>query len=251
MNPQIIEVSWVAAFLAGIVSFLSPCILPLIPGYMSLVTKLSFEELTSDNPKSKTSKILIPTIIFVLGFSFVFVALGASASFIGHFLRENKQLLLQISGVLIIIFGIFVMEIINIPQLYREKRFNIQGNNLGMVGIFLLGCAFAFGWTPCVGPILATILLYASTSEETTKSGILLFIYSLGLGIPFIITGLAFSKALNTFKWIKKHYKYYKFIVGLTLVAVGILMLTNKIFYLNIYGQKVLDIFGIDFWKNF
>lgn len=250
MDPQVIDVSLAAAFIAGLISFLSPCVLPLIPGYMSLITKLSFEEI-SENSKSKISSVLIPSISFILGFTFIFVVLGASASYIGNFLRDNKQLLLQISGVLIIIFGIFVMEIINIPQLNREKRFSLKDNNFSLLGIFLLGSAFAFGWTPCVGPILATILLFASTSEETGKAALLLFTYSMGLGLPFILTGLAFNKALNTFKHIKNYYKYYKFIVGGILILLGIMMLTNKIFYINIYGQKVLDLVGIDFWKNF
>lgn len=251
MNPAEIQVSWVIAFLAGVISFLSPCVLPLIPGYVSMVSKMSFEELTGEATQGRTSKILIPSLLFVLGFSFVFVTLGASASFLGTFIHENKVLLLKISGVIIILFGLFSMDIIKIPQLYREKRLNIEGGNLGLVGIFLLGIAFGFGWTPCVGPILASILLYASTAEGAGKGAALLFVYSIGLGLPFIITGLALSKALTAFGWIKRHYGIYKILVGGTLVIVGLLMVTNSLFYLNIYGQKVLDWAGIDFWKTF
>lgn len=245
------EVSWVFAFLAGVVSFLSPCVLPLIPGYVSLVSKLSFEELSGCTPENKVKRILIPSIFFVLGFSVVFVLLGASASYIGSFLQQNKILLLQISGAIIILFGLFSMDIIKIQQLYRDRRFNLPLQNLGLIGTFLLGFAFGFGWTPCVGPILASILLYASTTEATGKGAALLFVYSAGLGLPFLLTGLALSTALSAFTWIKKHYGFYKITVGGTLVIVGILMVTNNLFYLNIYGQKILDFAGIDFWKSF
>jgi len=245
------EVSWIFAFLAGVVSFLSPCVLPLIPGYISLVSKLSLNELSECSTESRIKKILIPSIFFVLGFSVVFVLLGASASFFGTFLRENKILLLKISGVIVILFGLFSMDIIRIPQLYKEHRLNLPHRNLGLIGTFLLGFAFGFGWTPCVGPILASILLYASTTEAAGKGAALLFVYSAGLGLPFIVTGLALSTALGAFSWIKRHYGFYKFVVGGTLVAVGVLMVTNSLFYLNIYGQKVLDLVGIDFWKSF
>jgi len=251
MNPNLIEVSWIAAFLAGVISFLSPCVLPLIPGYLSLVTKLSFDELTDTENTNKIKDILIPSIFFGLGFTCIFVSLGISASFFGQFLQENKSLLLHISGVAIILLGFFTMELVNIPFLYKEQKLNIRTNSLGLFGTFLLGCAFGFAWTPCVGPILATILLYASTTGGALKGGLLLLVYSLGLGIPFILTGIAFNKALTAFKFIRKHYIYYKYIVGFTLIFVGLLMLFDKIYYLNIYGQKFLDLFGINFWQKF
>lgn len=251
MSPNLFEVSWIAAFLAGIISFLSPCVLPLIPGYLSLVTKLSFDELTNTEDTNKITDILIPSIFFGLGFTSIFVSLGISASFIGNFLQENKALILQVSGIAIILLGFFTMEIIKIPFLYREKKLDIQGNSLGLIGTFFLGCAFGFAWTPCVGPILATILLVASTTGGALKGGLLLLVYSLGLGIPFILTGIAFNRALTAFTFIRKHYIYYKYIVGITLIAVGLLMILDKIYYLNIYGQKILDIFGINFWQRF
>ncbi|NIP38402.1 MAG: cytochrome c biogenesis protein CcdA [Candidatus Dadabacteria bacterium] len=245
------QVSWLFAFLAGVVSFLSPCILPLIPGYLSVVTKLSFEELTGSSASSTLKKVLVPSIFFVLGFSFLFVILGASATFLGSFLQQNKFLLLKISGFIIILFSLIILEIIKIPSLYREKRIEIKSTNLSYLGPFLLGIAFGFGWTPCVGPILASILLYASTAEGALEGALLLFIYSLGLGLPFIITGLALTKALSAFSWIKKNYALYKYVTGGALLVVGILMVTNTLFYLNIYGQKILDSVGIDFWKSF
>lgn len=251
MNHAELQVSWIIAFLAGVISFLSPCVLPLIPGYVSMVSKMSFDELTGETTGRKTGRILVPSLLFVLGFSFVFVTLGASASYIGTFLHENKVLLLRISGVIIVLFGLFSMDILKIPQLYRERRLYFADGNLGLIGIFFLGIAFGFGWTPCVGPILASILLYASTAEGAGKGALLLFIYSIGLGLPFIVTGLALSKALTAFGWIKRNYGLYKIIVGGTLIIVGILMVTNNLFYLNIFGQRALDWAGIDFWKAF
>ncbi len=252
MNPsEVVHVSWLFAFLAGVISFLSPCVLPLIPGYVSMVSKMSFEELTDGSMEGKASKIFLPSLFFVLGFSFVFVSLGAGASFVGTFIQENKVLLLRVSGVIIILFGLFTMDILKISYLYRERRLNLPAGNIGLVGTFFLGIAFGFGWTPCVGPILASILLYASTAEGAGKGAALLFVYSIGLGLPFILTGLALSKALTAFGWIKRHYNLYKIIVGGTLIAVGVLMLTNNLFYLNIYGQRALDFIGLDFWKTF
>jgi cytochrome c-type biogenesis protein len=250
-GSEVVHISWLFAFAAGVVSFISPCVLPLIPGYLSLVTKLSFDELTQTNRSKTLKRVLIPSLFFVLGFSFLFVTLGASATFIGGFFQKNKFLLLKISGVAIIIFSLFVLEIIKIPQLYREKRIEVNTYNFSYLGPFLLGIAFGFGWTPCVGPILASILLYASTAEGALEGALLLFIYSLGLGLPFILTGLALTKALSAFSWIKRNYGIYKYVTGGALMIIGILMVTNKLFYLNIYGQKILDSIGLDFWKTF
>jgi len=254
MSPSPPEISWYFAFLAGVVSFLSPCVLPLVPGYISMVTNLSFAELSDMQEGSSSGKvknILFPSLLFVLGFSFVFILLGTSASFIGGFISTHKIILLRVSGVIIIIFGLFVMEVVKISKLYEEKRINLPTKNLGMLGTFFLGIAFGFGWTPCVGPILATILLYASTTEGAAKGAFLLFIYSLGLGLPFIITGLALTKALVAFSWIKRHYTAYKYTVGGILIIVGVMMVTNNLFYLNIYGQKIMDVFGLNFWQRF
>jgi cytochrome c-type biogenesis protein len=251
MSSSVGEVSWVFAFLAGVVSFVSPCVLPLIPGYISMVSKLTCAEIKDEATKGKVRKVFVPSILFVFGFSTVFVTLGISASFVGNFLIQNKLLLLKISGVIIILFSLFTMDILKIPQLYRERRISLPQVNFGLIGTFLLGVAFGFGWTPCVGPILASILLYASTAGGAEKGAALLFTYSAGLGLPFILTGLALSRAIIAFNWIKRHYSLYKVTVGGMLAIVGILMVTNNLYYLNIYGQKFFDWAGLGFWKSF
>ena len=239
------------AFLAGVVSFISPCILPLIPGYISLVTNQSSQQLNDNRYAGNINKILFPSILFILGFSSVFVLLGASASLIGTSLVKYKTQLFQISGLFIIVFGLFSLDILKIKQLYKERRIKIPSGNFRHLENFLFGIAFGFGWTPCVGPILASILLYASTAESAEKVAALLFTYSLGLGLPFLITGLAISKSLIAFSWIKNHYGGYKITVGSMLIIVGILMVTNNLFYLNIYGQKIFDLVGLNFWQSF
>ena len=251
MNPGTFDVTILTAFLAGIIAFLSPCILPLMPGYLSIITKLSYEDLIENNDISRIISVFIPSVVFVLGFTTVFTLLGAFSSNIGSFLTANKFLLIKTIGILIIIFGIFSMEFIKIPQLYAEKRVNFPKSNKGLFSTYLIGIAFGFVWTPCVGPILASILLYVSTTEDTFIGICLLMSYSLGLGLPFILMSLGFSKALNTFKFIRKYYFLYKYIIGISLILVGLLILTNNLYQLNIYGQKIMDYLGIDFWKNF
>lgn len=251
MNPPVVGVSWILAFLAGVVSFVSPCVLPLIPGYISMVSNVSFQELKKGDVEGRMRRILVPSLLFVLGFSAVFVTLGISASFVGGFLSRNKLQLFRISGVIIIIFGLFIMDILKISQLYRERRIQLPHGNFGLIGTFFLGIAFGFGWTPCVGPILASILLYASTAGGAGKGAALLFVYSIGLGFPFLLTGLALSRALTAFGWIKRHYGLYKVTVGGVLVIIGILMMTNNLYYLNVYGQRIFNWAGLNFWKSF
>lgn len=160
------EIGWIIAFTAGFISFFTACVLPLIPGYISFLSGISI----SDLPKVSSRhliRVLLPSILFVLGFTLIFTLLGASASFIGSFLAQNKGILRKISGVLIIILGLFLLGVIRIPKLKREKRLQLSSYSIGYLGAFPLGMAFAFAWTPCIGPILASILLYAATKTVT------------------------------------------------------------------------------------
>ncbi len=251
MNSEILDVGILASFFAGVIAFLSPCILPLMPGYLSVVTRLSYEDLSDARNLPKFSRVFVPSLVFILGFSTVFVSLGVFSSQLGGMISGNKTFLLRIAGIFIILFGIFVMEIVKIPFLEREHKISLPQEKGNLLGTYILGLAFGLGWTPCVGPILGSILLYASTVEGTLNAVGLLAVYSLGIGIPFILIGLAFNSAMRSFGSIRRYYPYYKYAIGSGLVIIGILMFSNEIHYLNIYGQKIFDALGIDFWKRF
>lgn len=224
------KVSLLAAFIAGLISFVSPCVLPLVPGYISFVSGVSLETLREEGrPGGSMRKIILNCLLFILGFSVVFVSLGASATFIGQFLLEKSAIFSKIAGVVVIVFGLFVMGVLRIPFLQFEKRFHARTKPLGLLGSFLIGLAFAFGWTPCIGPILGAILAYAGT-QGTVKEGIyLLTAYSLGLGLPFFVTGLAMNTFLGFSKRIRPHFRKIEIASGILLVVVGILILTGSL----------------------
>lgn len=220
------DVSFPLAFLAGLLSFLSPCVLPLVPAYVSFITGLSFDELRS---RPNLSKTMGNTLAFVFGFSAIFVSLGASSPLIGGFLLQYQDYMRIIGGILTIIFGFFIAGIIKIDFLMREKRFHLSNSPAGYVGAFFIGMSFAAGWTPCIGPILGAILIYASTQASAFYGFTLLSVYSLGLAIPFIISSLA----INTFfAYSRKLHKFMRVIMiasGLILIIFGIMLLTDSL----------------------
>jgi len=219
------NISLFAAFTAGIISFISPCVLPLIPAYLSFISGVSVEEMKSRDRKSEVlKKVSLNTILFILGFSVVFVALGASATFFGEFLLAKLSLFNKIAGVIIMILGVHLLGVFRIRFLDYEKRFHTKSRSLGLFGSFLVGLAFAFGWTPCIGPILAGILLVASNQDTVTKGVVLLSSYSLGLGIPFFLTAVSFHTFLSVFGWIKKYFRTVEIISGIFLIIVGFLI---------------------------
>jgi len=233
------QVGYLIALTAGFISFFSACVLPLIPGYISFVTGASLADLQKKT-KGSFFKILLPTGLFILGFSFIFTLLGASASWVGSLLIQYKYLLIKLSGAIILLLGLFLAGVTKIPQLYRERRFNLSGLPGGPLGAFPLGMAFAFAWTPCIGPILASILLYAGTSGTVAKGMILLSFYSLGLAIPFLATALAFNYLLATFEWVKRHYRLINTISAGFLILMGIMLLTNLWTYFTAWVNRVL-----------
>ena len=228
------------AFGAGLISFLSPCVLPLIPGYISFISGSSLNELLE---KKKIN--LIPLILFSMGFSFVFILFGAAASFLGQILLENSQMLRVIAGLIIIVFSLQLIGIINISFLNFEKKIYTQKNN-NIWFSFIVGMAFGFGWTPCIGPILGSILALASTEETIFKAVILLTFYSLGLAIPFILSGYLMQRFLIFSKNFKKNINLVSKIGGFILLLTGILILTNQ---LQALGYYILNIFP--FMQNF
>ena len=222
------------AFGAGLISFLSPCVLPLIPGYVSYVTGTSLKDLTE-------SKIinLIPIILFTIGFSIVFILFGAAATFIGKFLLTNSYQLRIIAGIIIIFFSLQILGFINISFLNYEKRF-YTNKNIGFFSPVLVGLAFGFGWTPCIGPILGSILALASTEESINRGIILLFFYSLGLAIPFILSGYLIQKFLVFSKNIKQKMNLITKTGGVLLLVTGALILTNQLQALGFYLLEYL-----------
>ena len=228
------------AFSAGLISFLSPCVLPLIPGYISFISGQSLNELLESRKIN-----LLPLILFSLGFSFVFIIFGATASVLGKFLLQNSQQLRIVAGIIIIIFSLQLLGIFNINFLNIEKKiYTKKSSNIWFS--FIVGMAFGFGWTPCIGPILGSILALASTEETILRAIILLSFYSLGLAIPFILSGYLIQRFLVFSKNFKKNIKLVSKIGGITLLITGVLILTNK---LQILGYYILNAFP--FLQNF
>jgi len=228
------------AFGAGLISFLSPCVLPLIPGYISFISGSSLNELLTNKKIN-----IIPLILFTLGFSFVFIMFGAAASYLGQVLLQNSQTLRIIAGLVIIVFSLQLIGIINIGFLNFEKKIYTKKNN-NIWFSFIIGMAFGFGWTPCIGPILGSILALASTEETILKAIILLSFYSLGLAIPFILSGYLMQRFLMFSKNFKKNINLVSKGGGVILLITGILILTNQ---LQVLGYYILN--SLPFLQNF
>jgi cytochrome c-type biogenesis protein len=235
-----------AALAAGVVSFLSPCVLPLIPGYLSAVSGVSANELESAGWR----RVLGPSLLFVASFSAIFILLGLTATGLGSFLDDNQELLRKISGVLIILMGLLFVGSLFITRLNREWHVNALLDRAGKGGPIVAGAAFAIAWTPCIGPTLGAILTAASLSESAGRGAFLLAIYSAGLAIPFLLTAVAFSQMTSAFAVVKRHYQAIVAVGGLILIAMGVLILTGEIFRLNLEVQSWMESSGLDFWNE-
>ncbi len=241
MNEQ---VTLLAAFAAGFLSFVSPCVLPLIPGYISFVSGVSLEEMRSDTAgASSRAQVFLTSAVFVLGFSLVFIALGASATAIGKFVVAKQPLLIKIAGVILILFGLHTMGVFRFGFLDQEKRVHAQRKPAGPLGALLIGIAFAFGWTPCIGPILGGILAIAGSKNTIHEGVILLAIYSLGLGIPFLLTSLAINQFFGAAKKIRRYYHAIEVTSGALLIAIGVLIITGQLTIIVRYLQPYLPTF--------
>jgi cytochrome c-type biogenesis protein len=236
------QVTLVAAFLAGFLSFISPCVLPLIPGYISFISGASLEDMRGGGLAARRH-VLVRSFAFVLGFSVVFVALGASASAIGTFITGQLTILTKIAGALIILFGLHMMGVFRLAFLENEKRAQTQRKPAGPVGAFLVGLAFAFGWTPCIGPILAGILVVAGSRETIGEGVLLLAVYSLGLGVPFLLTSVAIDRFFSVAAAIRRHYHAIELASGGLLVAIGVLIFTEQLTVIVRYLQPYLPVF--------
>ncbi|MGD9310324.1 MAG: cytochrome c biogenesis protein CcdA [Desulfosarcina sp.] len=224
------ELSFLIVFSAGLLSFLSPCVLPLIPGYIAFVTGISVADLTDQGgSRRKMAYAMFGSFLFVLGFSSVFIALGATATWLGALLTQRLPLLVNIAGVVIVLFGIHQLGLLKFNFLTATKQIDLSTDKLGHLKAPLLGAAFAFGWTPCIGPILAAILTYAATMDTVGKGVTLLIVYSAGLGIPFLLTTMAMNVFFTFFSRLKKYMGSIQKISGGILVLLGLLMLSGKL----------------------
>jgi len=243
------NLSFVSAFIAGVLSFFSPCVLPLLPGYISFISGESIESLTSSDSKTPRAKAFLGAIFFGLGFSVVFISLGATATEFGKVLNEYRFVLEKVAGVAVIILGIHMVGIFKINKLLVQKKWNYQkGKAPFFIEAFLLGVAFVFGWTPCIGPILAGILALASKQDTVFQGIIMLFSYSLGLWIPFLLSALALGTIISFIKRAGNFVIWIERVAGLMLIAIGVLMVSGS---LTIIVSYITDIFPflIDFAK--
>jgi cytochrome c-type biogenesis protein len=232
------NVTILAAFVAGVLSFISPCVLPLIPGYLSFISGATLDEMQGTArpgmgvgvaaPPLARRRVVVTSLFFILGFSLVFVALGATASVLGQYLMERLRLLGKVAGIVLIVFGLHTMGVLRIGWLYSERRVQVDRKPAGPLGALLVGIAFAFGWTPCIGPILAGILAIAGAQETIGQGVQLLAVYSAGLGIPFLMTALAIDRFFAAFAKIRRHYRAIEFVSGGLLVAIGLLIFTDR-----------------------
>lgn len=223
-------VSFPAAFVAGLLSFLSPCVLPLIPAYFTFITGFSIEELTEEYNSEIRKKVFLSTFLFVLGFSLVFILMGASASYLGGLMYTYKKLIRIIGGILIIILGIHLTGLIRIPGLDFEKRITLEKKPLHFLGTLIIGMAFGAGWSPCIGPLLGSILIIAGSQETVWQGVILLGIYSAGLAIPFIIISIFINFLLIFIKKASKVLKYVNVVAGVVLIVMGLILVSNKLY---------------------
>lgn len=233
-----------AAFAVGLISFISPCVLPLVPGYISAVSGVSIADM--EKGAIKRQNVLLPALAFCLTFTVVFVALGMSATGIGSTLNENRDVLEKVAGSIIILLGLFFVLTPFVPRLNREWRVDALMARAGSGGPLFAGAAFAIAWTPCVGPTLGSILTAASIQSSVSEGGVLLAAYSAGLAVPFLITAVAFTRATTAFRWLRDHYALVTAISGVILIGMGLLLLTGQLTDLNIEARKLLRSIGLD-----
>ena len=243
-----VDTTVIAAFAVGFVSFISPCVLPLVPGYLSAVSGVSVAELQKG--ERSLLRVLLPAIVFCLSFTVVFVALGMTATGLGSALQDSRGTLDKIAGAVIVALGIFFLLTPFVPRLNREWRPDALIARAGSGGPLIAGAAFAFAWTPCVGPTLGTILTAASTQDNLGDGAILLLFYSLGLSIPFLLTALAFTRAWGAFRWLRDRYLIITALSGIVLIAMGVLLLSGELTRLNNEAQQALDSLGLNLFDD-
>lgn len=233
------SVGFLAAFAAGLLSFVSPCVLPIVPGYLSFISGINVARMKDDvADPHQLRRVVLTSLAFVLGFSTVFVSLGAAATLVGYYLQQWKRPLGMIGGAIVIVLGLHTMGVFRLRFLLYEKRAEVKEKPLGLIGAYVVGLAFAFGWTPCIGPILGAILLYASQQETVTQGVLLLSAYSAGLGVPFLAAAFAINRFFSASSALRRHMKTVEYVSGALLVGVGLLLLTDRLAVIALYLSK-------------
>ena len=243
-----VDTTIIAAFAVGFVSFVSPCVLPLVPGYLSAVSGVSLVEI--QHGEKRMSRVLLPAIIFCLTFTVVFVALGMTATGLGSALAENRGTLDKVAGAMIVALGVLFLITPFVPKLNREWRPEALMSRAGSGGPLIAGAAFAVAWTPCAGPTLGVILTAAATQDTLSSGAVLLLFYSAGLAVPFLITAVAFTRATAAFRWLRDRYLIITALSGAVLIAMGILLFTGELTRLNLEAQQALDGLGLNFFSE-
>ena len=243
-----VDTTIIAAFAVGFVSFISPCVLPLVPGYLSAVSGVSVAEL--QRGERGLLRVLAPAIVFCLSFTAVFVALGMTATGLGSALQDSRGTLDKVAGAVIIALGLLFLLTPFVPRLNREWRPDALIARAGSGGPLIAGAAFAFAWTPCIGPTLGAILTAAATQDGLDDGALLLFFYSLGLSVPFLLTALAFTRAWGAFRWLRDRYLIITGVSGLVLIAMGVLLLTGELTRINSEAQQALDSLGLNLFDD-
>lgn len=233
------------AFAAGMLSCLSPCVLPLMPGYLSLMSGVSTADLAVAT-RTDTRRLVRSTLLFVAGFTAVFVALGAGASTVGRLLGDHQRGLEQAAGALVVVMGLVIAGVVSPAALQRERRLHVSPAGLGVLAPPLMGMAFAFGWTPCIGPVLAVVLSQAATQDTLGRGVALLVAYSLGLGVPFVAAGVAFGRLAGAFDWLRRHHRTINLVSGLLLAGFGVLLLTGRVTRMSSLLVDLMRRLGLD-----
>jgi cytochrome c-type biogenesis protein len=241
-----VDTTVLAAFAVGFVSFVSPCVLPLVPGYLSAVSGVSMGELQ----RGERARVLLPAVVFCLSFTVVFVALGMTATGLGSALQSSRRTLDVIAGAVIVAMGVFMLLTPFVPRLNRDWRPDALISRAGSGGPLVAGAAFAFAWTPCVGPTLGSILTAASVQDTVGKGALLLACYSAGLAVPFLLTAVAFTRATTAFRWLRDRWTVVTAVSGIVLIAMGVLLLSGELTQLNIEAQRGLDSLGLNVFRD-
>ena len=236
------HINLAVAFAAGVLGFFSPCVVPLIPGYLSFVSGVSLWEMQLAERRQHLSRVFLATLVFILGFSVIFTALGASASFFGAFVLGNRQFLSRIGGVIIVLLGLMMLGMIKIPGLARERRVQLTHRRGGVLGAFPIGMAFGFAWTPCVGPVLGSILTLAAAAQRAADGAVLLFAYSLGLGLPFLATAVLLTTTFEALRSLNRYTRAIETASGVFLVVMGAALVFDLVFRLNAWILQVFPV---------